>query len=73
MPKLVNSKLITTKTNEIARPRSLIFASQRGASDSVANFSALLNPTDFQNVSCLRLFGMDICPNNYAQSSVVSI
>ena len=48
-------------------------------SDSVANFSALSNPADAQNVSCLVLYGRDICPKSYAlygldfQSSVVSI
>ena len=66
MPKLVNSKLITTKTNEIARPRSLIFASQRGASDRVNDSSMLSNPADAQNVSCLGLCGRDICPKSSA-------
>ena len=40
--------------------------SQHGASDSVASFSALSNPPDTQNVSCLGLCGRDICPKNYA-------
>ena len=43
-----------------------IFASQRGASDSIACFSALSNPADAQNVSCLGLCGRDICPKRYA-------
>ena len=37
-----------------------------GASDSLANFSALSNPADAQNVSCLGLCGRDVCPKNYA-------
>ena len=41
-------------------------ANQRGASDSVANLSALSNPADAQNVSCLGLCGRDICPKSYA-------
>ena len=41
--------------------------SQHGASDdSVTDFSVLLNPADAQNVSCLGLCGMDICPKSYA-------
>ena len=40
--------------------------SQRGASDSVTNFSALSNPADAQNASCLRLCGKNICPKSYA-------
>ena len=39
---------------------------QRGKSDSVANFPALSNPTDAQNVSCLGLCGSDICPKSFA-------
>ena len=55
---------------------------ESGASDSVTNFSALSNPADTQNVSCLGLCGRDICPKSYAsyglgpgysQSSIVSI
>ena len=37
-------------------------ASRHGASDSVTDSSVLSNPTDAQNVSCLRLCGRDICP-----------
>ena len=55
-------------------------ASQYGTSDSFANFSALSNPSDTQNVSCLGLCGRDICPKKlcliwagYFQSSVDSI
>ena len=40
-------------------------ASQRGASDSVAYFTALSNPADAQNGSCLGLCGRDICPKSY--------
>ena len=40
--------------------------SQHGASDSVANFSALINPADVQNVSCLRLCGRHVCLKSYA-------
>ena len=39
---------------------------QRGAFDSIANFSALSNPFDDQNVSCLGLCGTDIWPKNSA-------
>ena len=39
---------------------------QCGASDSDANLSALSNPADAQNVSCLGLCGRDICPKSYA-------
>ena len=48
---------------------------QCGESVSVAIFSALLNPTDTQNISCLGLNGMDICPKSYAgyfQFTVIS-
>ena len=38
----------------------------RGASDSVANFLALSDPVDTQNVSSLGLCGKDICPKSYA-------
>ena len=38
-------------------------ASQHGAIDSVANLS---NSADVQNVSCLELFGRDICSKSYA-------
>ena len=43
----------------------IIYVSQRGASDSVANFSALSNPADAQNL-CMIWAG-------YFQSFVVSI
>ena len=43
-----------------------IHASQRGASDSVTDFSVLSNPSDAQNVSCLGLCGRDICPKSSA-------
>ena len=39
-----------------------MIASHCGASDCVANFSALSNPADAQNVSCLELCGRDIKP-----------
>ena len=39
-------------------------ASQRGASDSVTNYSVLPNPAGAQNVSCLGLCGRDICPKS---------
>ena len=41
-------------------------ASRRGASDSVTDFSALSNPVDAQNVSCLGLCARDICPKNFS-------
>ena len=44
-----------------------IFASRRGASDNVTDFSVLSNPADAQNVSCLGLFGRDICPKTSAK------
>ena len=40
--------------------------SQRGASDSVANFSTLSNPADAQNASCLGLCDREICPIIYS-------
>ena len=40
------------------------FKNQREASDTVANFSALSNPADAQNVSCLGLSVRDICPKS---------
>ena len=45
---------------------SYIIASKRGASDSIANFSMFSNPADAQNISCLGLCGMDICPKSNA-------
>ena len=44
----------------------LCLASRRGASDSVTDSSTLSNPADAQNVSCLGLFGRDICPKSSA-------
>ena len=41
-------------------------ASHRGASDSVANSSALSDPVDSQNISCLGHCGRDIYPKTYA-------
>ena len=38
----------------------------RGESDSVTDSSMLSNPADAQNVSCLGLFGEDICPKSCA-------
>ena len=38
--------------------------SRRGASDSVTDFSVLSNPFDAQNVSCLGLYGREICPKS---------
>ena len=46
--------------------QSHMHASQRGAFDSVAYFSALSNPADIQNVSCLGLCDKNICSKNYA-------
>ena len=46
--------------------KAIKLASQRGAPDSVANFSSLSNPADAQNVSCLGLCGRDISPKSYA-------
>ena len=43
-----------------------LYASRRGASDSVTDSSVLSNPTDAQNVSCLGLCGRDICPKSSA-------
>ena len=40
-------------------------ASKRGASDSVADFSELSNPDNGQNVSCLGLYGRNICLKSY--------
>ena len=42
------------------------FGLKREAFDSVANFSALSNLADAQNVSCLEFCGRDVCPNSYA-------
>ena len=51
-----------------------IYASQCEASGSVAHFSALLNPTDAQKVSCLGLCGkLCLLWTGCSQSSVVSI
>ena len=36
------------------------------ASNSVTNLSVLLSPTDAQNVSCLGIYGRDICSICYA-------
>ena len=47
-----------------------VYASQRKASDSAANFSALSNPADAQNVSCLGLCDRDICPKSYASYGI---
>ena len=44
----------------------MLNASQPGASDSVAIFSALLNSVHVYNVSCLGLYCGDICPKSYA-------
>ena len=43
-----------------------LVASQRGAFDSVANFTVLSNTADAQNASYLGLCGRVICPNDYA-------
>ena len=40
---------------------------QHGASDSIGNFSALSNPADTKNVSCLGLCGRDISWAGYFQ------
>ena len=40
--------------------------SQRGVYDSVTNLSALSNPADVQNVSCLGHCGRNIIPKSYA-------
>ena len=42
------------------------FSTQRRASDSVTEFSVLLNHADVQNVSCLGLCGRDICSKSIA-------
>ena len=41
-------------------------ASQCEVSDRVANFSAISNLDDTQNVSCLGLSDRNICPKSYA-------
>ena len=42
------------------------FASQRWGSDSVTDSSVLSNPAEAQNVSCLGLYGRDICTKSSA-------
>ena len=44
----------------------IIMSSQRGASDSVTDFSVLSNLSDAQNVSCLGLCGRYISPKSSA-------
>ena len=44
----------------LAKNLTIWLKSKRGASDSVTNFSALSNPVDANNVSCLGLYGRDM-------------
>ena len=48
----------------ISKFLNILLHTQRGTSDSVANFSALSNPADAQNFSCLGLCSRDIYPKS---------
>ena len=43
-----------------------VFASRRGASDSITDSSVISRPVDAQNVFGLGLCGRDICPKSSA-------
>ena len=59
-------KFLKDCKNILLLNNTIYIASQHGASDSIAYFSALSNPADTQSVSCLGLCGRDICPKSYA-------
>ena len=67
-PKLDNYNIIWYGVNSLRHEASIykLTSSQHGSSDNVAIFSALSNPADTNNVSCLELCGRDICPKSYA-------